>query len=122
MATARNVFAQILPEVDQLQCRADGVALRQCLVIMYAVQMQQQAAHRVGGASAVVEQFCAVGIARLVAGLGNVLHEGAEQIVEQVYGQLPLLQLILQGGEDGGPAWLGGLALGNGMQFQSVVL
>jgi hypothetical protein len=46
-------------------------------------QMQQQAAHRVGGASAVVQQLGEIGIAFLP----DVLDEGVEQVAEQLQRQ-----------------------------------
>ena len=49
-APARQVHAQVLPEVDQLQRAADGVALRQRVGVVHAVQVQQQAPDRVGRA------------------------------------------------------------------------
>ena len=38
--TSGNVFAQILPEIDQLQGAANGVAALQGQCVMQAVQMQ----------------------------------------------------------------------------------
>ena len=60
MAATRDVHAQVLPEVDELQRRADGVALRQRLCIVHTVEVQQQAAYGVGRAPAIVQQFRAV--------------------------------------------------------------
>ncbi len=77
VAPARQVHAQVLPEVDELQRGADGVAFRQRLLTAHAVQVQQQPAHGVGGAAAVVQQLGLGGIALGVAGFLHVLHEGA---------------------------------------------
>src|SRR5690606_9773984 len=88
VAPAWNVFAQVLPKVDELQRCTDGVTLLQRLLVVHAVQMQQQPANRVGRAAAVVEQLSAVGIGGCIARFFNVLNEGAEQIIQQRHGQL----------------------------------
>jgi hypothetical protein len=74
-AAARQVHAQVLPEVDQLQRAADGVGLAQRRRVADAVQVQQQPPDRVGRAAAVVQQLRAVGVARVA----HVLLEGVEQ-------------------------------------------
>ena len=66
-AAARQVDAQVLPEVDELQRGADGVRRAQRRGVVDAVEVQQQAADRVGRAAAVVEQLGAVGVARACA-------------------------------------------------------
>jgi hypothetical protein len=55
--------------------------------VVHAVQVQQQPADGVGRAAAVVEQFGAVGVGAAVARLLDVLHEGAQQVGQQVFGQ-----------------------------------
>ncbi len=120
VAPARNVHAQVLPEVDELQGGADGVALRQGLGIRHAIQVQQQPPHGVGRAAAVVEQGGAVGVGGAVAGFLGVLHEGAEQVVEQRHGQAMLAQHALQRAEHGGPARAGRRPRGHGGQLGAV--
>ena len=104
MAATRNVFTQVLPEVDELQSRANGIALRQCLGIVDAIQMQQQAPYRVGRAAAVVQQVFALGVGGGIACFLDVLNECAQQVVQQRERQLMLLHLVLQRCKDVAPA------------------
>jgi hypothetical protein len=87
-APARDVHRQVLPEVDELQRGADGVAFGQGRGCAHAVQVQQQAAHRVGRAPAVVQQRGLVGVGGAGVGHAHVLLEGGEQIEQRRLGQL----------------------------------
>ena len=120
MAAAGDVHAQVLPEVDQLQGGADGVAFFQRLRAGHAIQVQQQTAHGVGGAAAIVQQLGAVGVALGVAGFLHVLDEGAEQVVEQRHRQRVRAQHGLQRAEHSGPLRCGRLACGYPGQFGAV--
>ena len=119
---ARNVHAQVLPEIDQLQCAADGVALRQRCGVLHAIQMQQQAPYRIGRAAAVIQQLCPVCIGVGVLGFADVLHEGVEQIVQQLHRQLPLGDGSLQRRKYALPLRCWRVALGNVGQFFAVGL
>ena len=72
--------------------------------VVHAVEVQQQAADRVGRAAAVVEQLGAVGIACAVARLLDVLHEGGEQVGQQRLGQREVAHGLRERAEDFGPA------------------
>ncbi|MNL75045.1 hypothetical protein D3C87_2007840 [compost metagenome] len=76
----------------------------QRLGIRHAIQVQQQAAHGVGGAAAVVEQLVTVGVALGVAGFFDVLGERAEQVCQQRHRQLVAAQHRLQRHKYAGPA------------------
>ena len=119
-AAPGQVFAQVLPKVDQLQRGANGIAALQCLRVGDAVQVQQQAPHGVGRAAAVVQQLGAVGITGGAGGFFNVLDEGTEQIIEQRHRQLVAGNGLLQRGEHSAPARAGGVALGAGVQVVAV--
>jgi hypothetical protein len=78
-----GVDADILPVVDELQRRTDRIRTGEVLRARMAEQVQQQASHGIGRAAAVVHQFGKV----LIAVLGDVLHEGIEQVAEQLQRQ-----------------------------------
>jgi hypothetical protein len=82
----------------------------------------QQAAHRIGRTAAIVQQCLPVGIGGAIARLLDVLDEGAEQVVQQPDGQLPLLQLVLQRRKNVRPVLRRWLAAGRGVQFAAVGL
>ena len=91
IAAACDVATQVLPEIDQLQGRANVVTQCQAGTVVHAVQVQQQATHRVGGAAAIVEQVCVGVVTGAVAAFGDILLKGVKQI-----GQQPNRQLKLQ--------------------------
>ena len=90
-AEARQVFRRhvhavlppvdrhVLPEVGQLQARADGVARAHVGGRVRAVQREQDAAHRIGRAPAVVGQV----VVGRVAADGDVLPERRHEVVER---------------------------------------
>ena len=47
-AAIRNIPTQVLPKIDELQGRADAVALRKRCAVLHTVEVQQQPAHGVG--------------------------------------------------------------------------
>jgi hypothetical protein len=69
-----------------ISCSAEQMASERDQVLRRGVaeQVQQQAAHRVGGTAAIVHQFGEVPVTFLV----DVLDEGIEQIAEQLQGQV----------------------------------
>jgi hypothetical protein len=91
------VGAEVLPKIDQLQGTANGVAALQGQGVGHTVQVQQQAAHGVGGALAVTQQFIGVCVAVLDIGEAHVLLKGVEQSEQQVSGQLVRLHGSVQG-------------------------
>ena len=96
---ARHIHAQVLPEVDELQGRADLVGHRDEARIPYALEVQQQSANGIGGSAAVVQQLGAAG----VHGVEHVLFEGIQKIVEQRFRQHVTGMGLPQGPEDVGP-------------------
>jgi hypothetical protein len=68
------VLPQVLEVVENLECRAQGVGGRIGLRAL-AVEAQEKAADRVGGAAAIIEELRPVG----VAGFHRVLPEGVEE-------------------------------------------
>ena len=117
VAAARAVHAQVLPEVDELQRAADGVGLLQRHAVVDAVQVQQQPAHRVGRAAAVVQQGGAVG----VVGVAHVLLKRVEQGLQQGQRQGVTLHLHPERGKLGLPARAGRVGPGGGMQVAPVL-
>jgi len=77
-AVLAEVDFHILPEVDELQRRADRVRASVVAIVVFAVEVQHQAPDGVGRAAAIVHHL---GKAR-VALLGDVLRERIEEIVE----------------------------------------
>ena len=78
-AAAGDVDSEVLPEVRQLQRRADRVRLLQRFPAVNAVKVEQQAANRIRRAPAVVEQFGAVS----VGVLHDILLERAQEVGER---------------------------------------
>ncbi len=116
-ATAWDVDAQVLPEVDQLQRRAHGVAAAQERGVVEAMKVQQQAADRVGRAAAVVQQGGAV----RVTGMAGVLLEGVQQRGEQGHGQAVARDHRGERIEHAAPAAGAGAAGGGVQQVGAVV-
>ena len=120
VAATGQIHAQVLPEVDELQRGADGVALAQGLLLRHAIQVQQQAAHGVGRAAAVVQQGGHIGVGGAVARHRHVLYEGAEQIVQRLRGQAEGAHLRCQRNKHLRPAGRRRLALRYGQQVSAV--
>ena len=111
VAATRQVNAQVLPKINELQRRANRVALRQRLGIAHPIQMQQQAPHGVGRALAVVQQLVVRAVVMRFGGVAHVLLKGVEQGVQQGRGQGVLCGL--------GGQWLKHLwPLGAGLALQ----
>ena len=115
-ALARQVHAQVLPEVDQLQGGADLVTLRKRMGVHHAVEVQQQAPHRVGRAAAIVQKRVFRGETLAGGGHAHVLLEGIEQLLQQVRGELEFTHHRPQGLEHTRPFATGGLLPGRGAQ------
>ena len=75
-----EVAGHVLPEVGQLQRRADAIGQSRPLRVERLAQIQHQPADRVGGVAAVVEQL----LEGLVALDALVLLEGREQVEERL--------------------------------------
>ena len=75
-----EIDADILPEIDQLQRRADRVGLRQVLIAGGTVQVQHQPAYRIGRSAAVFHDLGEV----CIAGLGDVLGKRIEEIEKRL--------------------------------------
>ena len=112
-----RVDAQVLPEIRELQCAANRVRLRERGGIVDAVQVKHQPPHRVGRATAVVQQFGAVG----VGVLDNVLLERAEQVREQGHRQSKPRDRAGERFEHRCPAWRGRRAARDRVQIAAVV-
>ncbi len=110
------VAAAVLPEVDQLQRRADLVGAGQRVVVAHAVQVQQQPPDRIGRALAVAQQLGAVGVAALV----QVLLEGVEQGLEQRQRQVMAAEDRRQRPEHRRPARRGRMAARDAAQILAV--
>src|SRR5688572_8272274 len=74
-----EIDRHVLPEVDELQRRANIVRPADVLVARLLEQFQEQASNGVRGAAAVVEDLRGVGVAHL----GDVLGEGGQQVRER---------------------------------------
>ena len=112
MALTWQVLAQVLPEVDELQGRANGIALRQGPGGVHAIKVQQQAADGVGRVAAIVQQLGRVGVGGLRGCHAHVLLKGTKQVGQKWLGQLVGLHLNGQRAEDlrpGGTRQHGGL-------------
>ena len=116
MPVARQIHAQVLPEVDQLQRRADGVGLAQRQRVADPVQVQQQPSHRIGRARAIVQQLRAVGI----AGVAHILLEGVEQGMQPLRRQVMLADRLRQRREHCRPVSAVGSAVEHGLQVGAV--
>src|SRR5690554_6171251 len=81
------IDGDILPEVGQLQPRAYGVRLGKAGRIDAIIKMQHQAADRVGGSAAVVQELVIASVAALL----DVLLERRKQIIEGRHRQLVAL-------------------------------
>src|SRR3989442_9887303 len=77
------VDLHVLPEIDELKRRADRVRAGEIHISRALEKMQQQAADRIGGAPAGVEQLGKIRVALL----GDVLRECIEQVLEQLDGK-----------------------------------
>ena len=73
------VHGDVLPVVDELQARADGVGVAQVGRVVLAEEGEQQAPDGIGRAPAVVHELVEGGVALL----RHVLAEGVEQVVEE---------------------------------------
>ena len=70
----------VLPEIDELQRRADAVGVPQVLRGVFPEQGQKKPADRIGGAAAVVEHLGEIGITEF----DDVLAERVQQVVDQL--------------------------------------
>ena len=91
--------AQVLPEIGELQCGANGVAAAQRGRIVDAVEVQHEAPDRTRRATAIVQQFSPVG----VTVPGRVLCKRTQQVGQQVKWQLMARQYYLERTEDASP-------------------
>ena len=103
VAATHDVEADVLPEVDQLQGRADSIALRLRRCVADAIQMKQQPADRVGAAPAIVKQFPAACIARAVAAADHVLFKSRQQVPQRPLRQHEVADRAAQWNENAGP-------------------
>ena len=108
VSAASKVFGTVLPEVDQLQRCANGIALCQRGVVVHAIQMQHQTAHGVGGSSAVIQQRGAVFVALPHAGVDHVLLKSVEQVKQGLCGQMVALNCLAQRAKNSSPSHTGG--------------
>ncbi|MNC86490.1 hypothetical protein D3C83_21580 [compost metagenome] len=92
----------ILPEVDELQRRADRVGVLEISGRGAVEEMQEQTADRVGGAPAVVEHFGKVRVALA----DDILGKCGEQVVESAEREPVIAD---HAGEIGEPAGIGRL-------------
>ena len=106
-AATGQVDAAVLPKINQLQGGTDRIALCQCRRIAHAVEVQQQAPHRVSGAAAVVQQLRLVRVAGLPGRHVDVLDKGVQQGVQQVQREVVAHQDRVQRGENPGPFAVG---------------
>ncbi len=86
----------VLQEIDDLQRGTDGIRHADVARRSLAVEVQQQAADRIGRAAAIIHDFAEIG----VAGLGHVLAEGVEQVIEGLQRQLMLADGVLKADEE----------------------
>src|ERR1700704_2693418 len=74
-----EVDLHVLPEIDELQRRADCVRAREIGFRRSFEKVQQKAPYGVGGAAAVIEQVAEIRIALL----GDILGKGADEVAEE---------------------------------------
>jgi hypothetical protein len=80
--------------VDELQARADGVGIAAVRLVVAGEEPEHDAAHRVGGAAAVVHEF----VEGRVALLRHVLPEGIEQVAKEGDRQVVRADRVVQAG------------------------
>jgi 4-hydroxy-3-methylbut-2-en-1-yl diphosphate reductase len=76
--TGEAIAGDVLPEVDELKARANGIRHAHEVLVAAALEGQDDPAHGIGRPPAVVEQFSSGGIARLHL----VLFKGIDQVIE----------------------------------------
>ena len=72
----RVIDVDVLPEVDELQARADGIRSRQAFGVAPAEKMQQEPPHGVGGTATVIEELREIRIALD----RHILAEGVQEV------------------------------------------
>ncbi len=95
-ATGGSIPRDVLPEVDELQSRTDGVGLLLPQRILAASQGQHDPADGVRRATAVVTEL----VASFVANHLLILHKGIKQVMKGLTAQLVALHRLRKGHKD----------------------
>ena len=98
-----GITSNILPEVGELQSRADRIRPLGVPFAELAADVKHQSADRVGTASAVIAEL----IERVVSLNPLILLEGGDQILERLPGDLAFLDRLLQCDKHGMPGGTG---------------